>query len=282
MTKFLLYVEGNQGLVTLTELMKYTSSIAVVVPEGFDNHKIEQVCKQNGLSVTTRHRKTPIEITPGQYQCLVSSQFQFKILPVEYDKVELALNIHASVLPTYKGKHSDVWALINDEKRLGITVHRLNENFDDGEVLHIEDVLINDGMSNRQVYQAVTDALPCLIERIADGSIDKNPPKELGPDIFWRIRSLSDSRICWQQSARKVFLFVRALGRDPIYAFGDYKGIRYYIKDSSYTDITSEVIPGGVVELDSQLYIACGDSKLLHITDYESEQGQLEAGMCLQ
>lgn len=280
--RFLLYLEGYQGLVTLMELFNYTNSIAVVVPAGFDNSAIEQFCQDKGLTVLQRKRGEALEFEQGQYECLLSSQFQFKILPEEYNNVTDGLNIHSSVLPTYKGKNSDVWALINDEKLLGISVHRLNDKFDGGEVVYIAQVGINDDMSNPQIYKAMSDALPGLVGKIADGSIFDSPPAQLGPDIFWRARKLLDSRICWLQSARKVFLFVRALARDPIYAFGDYKGKRYYIKDSRYTESSSDTIPGGVVELDGKLYAACGDGKLLQIVEYSSEEGELVTGVYLQ
>jgi methionyl-tRNA formyltransferase len=280
--KFLLYLDGHQGLLTLTQLFKHTNSIVVAVPAGFDNSAIEQFCQYNGIAVLQRKRGEALEFERGKYECLLSSQFQFKILPEEYNRVAEALNIHSSVLPTYKGKNSDVWALINDEKLLGVTVHRLNDKFDGGEVVHIANVTINDDMSNMQIYQSVSDLLPELVDKIVDGSIFHSSPIQLGPDIFWRARTLTDSRICWQQPARKVFLFVRALGRDPIYAFGDYKGKRFYIKDSRYTDNNTSVLPGGVVEQEGNLYIACGDGKLLHIVDFYAESSNLVPGVYLQ
>ena len=91
-----------------------------------------------------------------------------------------AINIHASILPKYKGKHSDVWALINDEKTLGITVHKINEKFDDGEILHIEEIKINDSMTNKEIYQNISKPLQKIIKLIFNNLIFKNTIKKKG------------------------------------------------------------------------------------------------------
>ena len=194
--KYILYIEGFQGLTTLKESLKYTKNIICVVPQGFSNEQIINLCALHKLKIMTRARNESIDV--GKYNCdiLISSQFQFKIFKKEFEALRVgAINIHASILPKYKGKHSDVWALINDEKTLGITVHKINEKFDDGEILHIEEIKINDSMTNKEIYQNISKPLPKIIKLFFNKLIFKNTIKKKGQDVYWRVRNLSDSRI---------------------------------------------------------------------------------------
>lgn len=46
------------------------------------------------------------------------------------------INIHYSLLPKYRGMHSTVWAILNNEAYLGLSIHLMNENIDDGPILY--------------------------------------------------------------------------------------------------------------------------------------------------
>lgn len=46
-----------------------------------------------------------------------------------------AINIHGALLPHYKGLMPNIWVLANGEKETGVTVHSINEKFDDGQIL---------------------------------------------------------------------------------------------------------------------------------------------------
>ena len=47
------------------------------------------------------------------------------------------INIHQSLLPAYKGRHPLNWAIINGEKYTGVTIHKINEAYDDGEIINL-------------------------------------------------------------------------------------------------------------------------------------------------
>lgn len=54
------------------------------------------------------------------------------IIKKEVLERNIIINIHYSLLPKYRGLHSTVWALLNNERYLGLTVHLMNESIDDG------------------------------------------------------------------------------------------------------------------------------------------------------
>lgn len=61
------------------------------------------------------------------------------------------INIHYSLLPKYRGYHSTVWAIINDEKYLGLTIHEMSEYIDDGDIIYQYKVE-NDKKNFRRIY----------------------------------------------------------------------------------------------------------------------------------
>ena len=278
---YILFIAGAQGLQTLQEFLKYSHQILVVVPNGFSNEAIEKICYENHLELIVRHKGVPLDISAHNIDLLVSSEFPFKIDPYEYESVCHALNIHASILPTYKGRHSDVWSLINDEKTLGVTVHRLNERFDDGEVLYIAEFEINDSLTLREIYQLAVSKIPIIVSMINDRTIFSQDEAKPRPDIYWRVRTLNDSIINWHLGARKVFLFVRALSRPPIYAYSFYEGVKYEFRNVQFIDQVIEALPGSVIELDRHLHIVCGDGRLVKPIDVHSNDIPLAQGIVL-
>jgi len=63
-----------------------------------------------------------------------------------------AMNLHPSLLPTYRGTKSSVWALINEEKYTGITFHYMNEKIDDGNIILQEKIPIQQEDSAFSLY----------------------------------------------------------------------------------------------------------------------------------
>jgi methionyl-tRNA formyltransferase len=79
------------------------------------------------------------------------------------------INIHYSMLPKYRGLHSTVWAILNDEKELGLSIHIMNEFIDDGPILY-QHSIANDGKSSSRYYMEyfnkwIEDNLGLVIEK---------------------------------------------------------------------------------------------------------------------
>ncbi len=276
-----LFIEGEQGLRTLNIAIALTSVILVVVPFGYDNVEIANLCKKAGIPLIVRRKGEPIDLASYDVDVLISSQYQHKIDDSEFSSAKIyAVNIHASELPKYKGKHSDVWALLNGENHLGVTVHKLSPEFDGGDVLHIEYVDIDDTMSNRAIYSNVMAAVDRVVRMVCEERLDSAAHHAEIPSIYWRVRTLNDSLLNWRLSSRNIFLFVRALSRDPIYAYTYYAGLKIVVKAVTAVDDESDELPGTVIETSKGLFVVCGDSKLVRLDEYACE-GTMKAGMVL-
>lgn len=72
--------------------------------------------------------------------CLVISFFT--LIDMKYFENLLSLNIHAGILPRWKGFNANAWAIINGEKQIGYSLHQLTDKMDGGEIYHqwIEEV----------------------------------------------------------------------------------------------------------------------------------------------
>ena len=85
-----------------------------------------------------------------------------KILPVELLEIPniMPLNIHASLLPKYRGAAPINWVLINGEVRTGITIIRMNEKMDEGDIILKREVAIKE----KDSYITLEENL--MVERI--------------------------------------------------------------------------------------------------------------------
>lgn len=83
-------------------------------------------------------------------------------------------NFHGSILPANKGLFPFFWAFMNDARQ-GVTVHRINEKIDEGEIL-FQTGLDARGPSLPEVTDALLDAFPELVTRAMDALDEKRPP----------------------------------------------------------------------------------------------------------
>ncbi len=122
-----------------------------------------------------------------------------------------AWGIHASMLPDYAGGAPLVWAIINGETETGLTLFRLDDGIDDGDIIAQEKILIAENDSIKEVYENVTklskDILLrslCNISGIQFKSQDKSKIK------IYPQRRPEDGEIDLTKPAKDLYNFIRA------------------------------------------------------------------------
>lgn len=126
------------------------------------------------------------------------------------------INCHAGKLPFYRGRNILNWALINDEKEFGITVHYLDEGIDTGDIILQEIYPITDEddyntLLNR-AYDGCADVLYRAIKAIQKDEVKAVRQSDIDPvGMYCGMRRAGDEIIDWSQSSREVFNFIRAL-----------------------------------------------------------------------
>ena len=126
------------------------------------------------------------------------------------------INCHAGKLPFYRGRNILNWALINDEKEFGITVHYIDEGIDTGDIILQRNYPISDeddyGSLLEIAYLECANILYDAIKQIQRGTSDRIPQHLIHPVGFYcGRRGPGDEIIDWNQSARALFNFIRSV-----------------------------------------------------------------------
>lgn len=141
-----------------------------------------------------------------------------------------AVNVHASLLPRYRGVHPVAWALIRGEPVTGVTVHRIDAGVDTGPVLHQVEVPIDDGDDiwslTGKLDAASADAVEAVLRTVLrTGRLPPSRPQSGEPSRAPRRRP-EDGRIDWSMPPRRIHDLCRALRPPlpPAFAFTDAAG----------------------------------------------------------
>lgn len=178
------------------------------------------------------------------------------------------INCHAGKLPFYRGRNVLNWALINDEKEFGITVHYVDEGIDSGDIILQTCYPITDEDDYSTLlecaYKACASNLYDAIKLIQNNDVKRIVQKNIHPMGFYcSDRRESDELLEWNQKSRDVFNFVRAICRPGPEAriFMDSQEIK--INKVQFLSEAPEFkgIPGTVIGVDTDgFYVKTKDS----------------------
>ena len=132
-------------------------------------------------------------------------------------------NVHAALLPQYRGAAPINWAIINGETTTGVTTFFLDHDIDTGRIIMQRPFPIPDDADVEYVY----DGLMSLGSKVAietvdmilqhDGQVEAIPQNTEGTTPLYQAPKLfkENCRILWQQSAKGIYDFVRGLSPVP-------------------------------------------------------------------
>jgi methionyl-tRNA formyltransferase len=143
------------------------------------------------------------------------------------------INVHASLLPKYRGAAPINWAIINGEKETGVTTFKLTHEIDTGNILLQKSVQIQEEATAGDIHDTLKEAGAALllqtVEGLIRGDLKEQPQETIGnvdqisqsahaPKIF-----TETSRIDWNKPARQIHNLVRGLSPFPG-AFTEFEG----------------------------------------------------------
>lgn len=185
------------------------------------------------------------------------------------------INCHAGKLPFYRGRNILNWALINDEREFGITVHYMDSGIDTGDIILQETYPITDSDDYatllERAYNGCADVLYRAVKMIQENKVSAIKQTDIDP-VGWYcgMRGDGDEVIDWSQSSRDLFNFIRALCVPGPQATSWIDGNKITINRARMVEgaHTYKNIPGQVIgkTLDG-LLIKTGDT-MLEITEY--------------
>lgn len=135
---------------------------------------------------------------------------------INYPSV-ISINIHGSLLPKYRGRTPHVWAIINGERKTGITVHRISEGCDEGEIIKQKEIAIEHNDSGADILNKFNEKYFPLIDTVLNEI--KNEKYTLTPQdhrlaTFFGKRNPEDGKINWEWNKESIRNWVRAQ-REP-------------------------------------------------------------------
>ncbi len=124
------------------------------------------------------------------------------------------VNIHASLLPRYRGAGPIQWAIINGEEKSGVTIMQMDKGLDTGDMLLKEEVAIEPKETGDSLHDKLAEAGARLIvealAKLERGELVPEKQKEEESCYAKRLQK-SMGRIDWQQSAKKLDCLIRGL-----------------------------------------------------------------------
>lgn len=182
-------------------------------------------------------------------------------------------NVHAALLPDYRGAAPINWAVINGERRTGVTTFFLDEHIDTGRIIRQEPFDIPDDADVEYVYEGLMrlGAAVCLqtLDDIlaADGHPaslpqDESLARHAAPKLF-----KDNCRISWDAPARQVYNLIRGLSPQPgawtMLKTADAEPVMLKIYQATPSERPATSLPPGTIVRDrKQLFIACSDHLL--------------------
>lgn len=126
------------------------------------------------------------------------------------------INCHAGKLPFYRGRNILNWALINDEKEFGITVHYVDDGIDTGDIILQRTYPITDEDNYDTLLEVAYKECPNIlyqaIKEIQNGTSHRIPQDVISKHgLYCGMRSIGDEVIDINLTSRELFNFVRAI-----------------------------------------------------------------------
>ncbi len=195
----------------------------------------------------------------------------FRILPERIFALPKygSLNIHASLLPKYRGAAPIQWALINGDKETGLSSFLLKSKVDTGDIILQQKTKIDDNENFDSLYNRLSQmAGPFLLDSIKKIESKDFKPVRQDESLSTPAPKLksSDALIDFEKSALKVHNLIRGLATRPG-AFTFFRGKKVKVYASKLSDKTSEssAQPGSIMSDKSELLVQC-DQSVLELT----------------
>ncbi|MDR3598217.1 methionyl-tRNA formyltransferase [Clostridium sp.] len=175
------------------------------------------------------------------------------------------INLHASLLPMYRGAAPIQWAVINGEKVSGNTTMLMDVGLDTGDMILKDEVQITNNMTYGELHDILmirgADLLIKSMEGIVNGDIALQ--RQSDETFYAKMLDKNIAKIEWNKSSQEIHNLVRGLNPWPI-AYTNYEGERMKVYESEALDGECSDEPGTIIDVSKNgLKVACENGILL-------------------
>ncbi|MFI6363248.1 methionyl-tRNA formyltransferase [Nocardia sp. NPDC050630] len=245
--------------------------LAVTHPASADSYKgiwsdsVEELAREHGIPVhlTERADAETIDLVKRAEPDVIVVNSWYTWMPAELYNLPPhgTLNLHDSLLPKFTGFSPVLWALISGESETGLTVHRMDEGLDTGDILVQRVLPIGPTDTGTELVvrgmELIPGALQEALQALETGTAQWKPQRKSERTYFHK-RSERDSRIDWTWSAVDLERFVRALSEPYPRAFTYYRGERIEVLEAAVSEARYGGTPGRVIVQEGGGAVVCG------------------------
>ncbi|HWL24372.1 MAG TPA: methionyl-tRNA formyltransferase [Ureibacillus sp.] len=268
----MLHEEGYEILAVVTQPDRPVGRKRILTPP-----PVKEEALRLGLPVIQpeklRNSKELNEIINLQPDLVVTAAFG-QILPkVLLDAPKLGcINVHASLLPKYRGGAPIHQAILDGQTKTGITIMYMAEKLDAGDIISQRELTIEDSDHTGAMFEKLSivgrDLLKETLPTIVAGTNARITQNEEEATFAHNI-SREQERINWSNDARTIYNQVRGLHPWPV-AYTTLNGENVKVWWANVGTTTSNLEPGTVVNIDKDYFeVATGDGSTLSILDLQ-------------
>ena len=162
------------------------------------------------------------------------------------------INVHASLLPKYRGAAPIQWAIIDGDKTTGVTIMQMDAGLDTGDMIAKVEIPIAWDETGGSLFDKLSEAgaklLVKTLDNIEKGEIIRTPQPEGSPTPYAKMIRKQMGQINWQEEAESIERLVRGLNPWPsAYTSINGKALKIWYAAISEEDTKSE--PGTIVRI---------------------------------
>lgn len=195
------------------------------------------------------------------------------------------VNVHASLLPAYRGAAPIQWAVINGDKVSGVTTMQMDEGLDTGDMLLKEEIVLDEKETGGSLHDKIADAGARLcietLKALEQGTV---APVKQGESTTEYARMLDKrmGNISWEKPAEEIERLIRGLNPWPS-AYTDWNGKVMKIWQAEVCEGDTKEVPGTVVKVEKDGFYVQTGKDLLKVTELQIPgKKKMDAGAFLR
>ena len=179
------------------------------------------------------------------------------------------INVHASLLPKYRGAAPIQWAIAHGETRTGVTTMRINEGLDTGDMLLKWGTEIGAEETAPELSARLAQAgADLLVRTLTELPRIKPQPQDDAQATYAPILTKEDGRIDWRRPAREILNRMRGFDPWPG-AYTSLRGQKLQIWKAATGE--AKLAPGALRTIGKKLYAGCGEGESVELREVQLE-----------
>ena len=225
---------------------------------------VKNFCEKNSISILTpenfKEEKDINHFKKMGCDILVVAAYGM-ILPknILYVPKFGALNVHASLLPRWRGAAPIQRAILAGDKETGISIMQMNEKLDAGSIIIQEKIVIKENNTSQEIHDKLANIggklINDVLKKIEKGGQIKSTPQDETKATYAQKITKEETKINWNKSGKKILRQIKALG-----GWFTINKQRIKIFDA---EISSAKTKSSGLIIDKNFSISCDDGKII-------------------